>query len=61
MFQEEKCPRCGDDDYIIDDYFEDGTDSGTMREWTCHCSKCEAKFVITYYYTLEKISIEEDE
>lgn len=58
MFNEEKCPKCSSGDYEVLDFFEDGTDSGYMREWYCACSNCHERFTITYYYTLSQIIVE---
>lgn len=60
MFNEEKCPYCDSNDYEILDYFEDGTDTGFMRNWSCNCQNCHKKFEITYYYTLSQILVEKE-
>lgn len=61
MFSEEKCPNCGSEDYIIDNYWDDFDAEGGARVWECTCPKCHTKFGITYAYDCTKVTVEVSE
>ena len=37
-----KCPKCDNEELVIEDYDEDISlySSGIMRSWKCKCNKC---------------------
>lgn len=61
MFSEEHCPSCESGDYDVLGYFEDATDKGYSREWSCKCKDCNADFNITYNYDLVQILVTKGE
>jgi hypothetical protein len=57
MFDEEKCPFCGCEDYKVDDYWDNFDEEGGERVWECTCSDCRRKYEITYAYTCTRITV----
>ena len=56
MFDEEKCPHCGESNYSTQGYEENYQDNYFTRDWYCKCDNCKSDFVITYLYELKKVS-----
>jgi len=59
MTYSETCPKCGSEDYEIDEYGDDFSGGGGEQWWTCICSKCGCKFDMTKIYKLANVIIEE--
>jgi hypothetical protein len=58
MFGEEKCPKCGFEDYEINEYWDDFDEENGIRVWECTCEKCHQKFDIIYTYKCTGITAE---
>jgi len=58
---EEKCPKCGNKEYRIDDYNDDFDQDGGAQWWTCTCSKCGCRFTITTTYKYLSTTVEADD
>ena len=57
MFSEEKCPHCGFEDYIVDNFWDDFDEEGGERVWECTCPKCQENFNITYRYKCTEVTV----
>ena len=57
MFNEEKCPDCGSEDYDISEYWDDFDEDGGIRVWKCVCPKCHKNFIITYEYKCTEVTV----
>lgn len=61
MFEDEKCPYCGSDEYRPDDYDTEFMGDYGYRSWYCACPRCKGTFTITYTYQLKDHYIERDQ
>ena len=52
------CPKCGDENYEIEDYNDDFDQYGRAQRWKAVCTKCGQKFEITREYVLKNVTIE---
>ena len=59
MMHSETCPKCGSDDYEINDYSDDFTGCGGEQWWSCTCNKCGCNFDMTKVYRLTNVIVEE--
>jgi len=57
MFDEEKCPFCGCEDYKVDDYWDNFDEESGERVWACTCSNCHRQYEITYTYECTRITV----
>lgn len=57
MFEEEKCPTCGNADYETEDYGEEFDYTSARQWWECKCSKCGQPFVIERTYNLKSVEV----
>ena len=58
MYDEEKCPNCGFEDYNVGGYCDDFDEDGGVRVLKCTCPKCHRKFDITFEYKCTAITVE---
>lgn len=54
----ECCPNCYDEDYSIEDYGDEFDQDGGEQWWVCACTKCDCRFTIHRFYTLEETIVE---
>ena len=57
MFEEEKCPTCGNTDYETEDYYEEFDYTSARQLCECKCSKCGQPFVIERTYNLKSVEV----
>lgn len=60
MFEEEKCPTCGNADYEIEDYGEEFDYDSACQWWKCICSQCGQHFMIERFYDLKSVEVSTD-
>ena len=59
MLENERCPYCGSDNFVTDDYDEDyGITDVVGLYWRCECNNCKKIFHITKWYKLFKTDIQ---
>ena len=58
MAYSETCPKCGSEDYEVEDYGDSFDGFGGEQWWTCTCSNCGCKFDMTKSYKLTNVIIE---
>ena len=59
MSYTDACPKCGNEDYTTLDYEENFEERSVDVWWTCHCDKCNTKFVKNMTYKLQNVTFEE--
>jgi hypothetical protein len=59
MAYSETCPKCGCEDYEVNDYGDSFDQFGCEQWWSCTCSKCGCNFDMTKVYRLTNVIIEE--
>lgn len=61
MTYSETCPKCGSEEYEVNDYDDNFDQFGAVQWWACTCTECKTKFQMTKLYKLTEVSIEEEE
>jgi len=61
MKYSEACPKCGSEEYEINDYGDNFDQFGAEQWWEYTCAKCDTKFHMLKMYKLVGVSIEEGE
>jgi predicted nucleic-acid-binding Zn-ribbon protein len=61
MKYSEACPKCGSEEYEINDYGDSFDQFGAEQWWECTCTQCETKFHMLKMYKLVNVSVEEGE
>ena len=59
MAYSETCPKCGCEDYEVNDYGDSFDQFGGEQWWSCTCDKCGCNFDMTKVYKLTSVIIEE--